>query len=505
MRTLRAYLAACGEFALGSAGDLDIEIAHLTNDSRRVEPGSLFIAIRGERADGRDYIPQAIANGAAAVVYQADAGGSHSVRPRPHGSVALQDVPAIRVSNDYAALGRLAEFHYDYPAKDMFLVGVTGTNGKTTTAFLLREIFTRAGRQVGLIGTVRYELGDRVIPADRTTPTPLELQEMIAQMRDAGLETVVMEVSSHALCQQRLGTMRFDAAVFTNLTPEHLDYHGDMENYYQAKKLLFTRHLKSGGVSILNLDDEPGRRLAKELPGPILSYGLAEPAEVRPLEYRTEISGTELKLAGGAIHSPLSGDYNALNVLAAVAGARSCGIKDGVIQQAIEAFPGVPGRLQRVPNTRNLNIFIDYAHTSDALLNVLKNIRPLCSGESKLIAVFGCGGDRDSSKRPVMGGIAARLADKLVITSDNPRHEDPAAIIEQIMKGIPAETTVHSEIDRGRALAYAVAHARGGDTILVAGKGHEDCQEIKGVKHPFNDYDCIRAALVRASQEQTKV
>ncbi len=297
----------------------------------------------------------------------------------------------------------------------------------------------------------------------------------------------------------------FDAAVFTNLTPEHLDYHGDMENYYQAKKLLFTRHLKSGGVSILNLDDEPGRRLAKELPGPILSYGLAEPAEVRPLEYRTEISGTELKLAGGAIHSPLSGDYNALNVLAAVAGARSCGIKDGVIQQAIEAFPGVPGRLQRVPNTRNLNIFIDYAHTSDALLNVLKNIRPLCSGESKLIAVFGCGGDRDSSKRPVMGGIAARLADKLVITSDNPRHEDPAAIIEQIMKGIPAETTVHSEIDRGRAIAYAVAHARGGDTILVAGKGHEDCQEIKGVKHPFNDYDCIRAALVRASQEQTKV
>jgi UDP-N-acetylmuramoyl-L-alanyl-D-glutamate--2,6-diaminopimelate ligase len=484
MTTMRNYVEACGDLVIEASGDLDVAVTHLTNDSRQVQPGSLFIAIKGERADGREFIPAAIANGAVGVVYAADA------------PLAVA-VPAVRVKDDYVACGLMAELYYDYPARTMLKIAVTGTNGKTTTAFLLQQIFRGAGHKVGMIGTVRYDLGDKVLPADRTTPTPFELQGILGQMRDAKVDVVVMEVSSHALCQRRIGTMCYDAAVFTNLSPEHLDYHKDMENYYQAKKLLFTKHLRRGGAAIINLDDAFGQRLEKELGCRVLTFGFAEKADVRPKAYRLDLGGSELELTSGRLKSPLIGEYNALNVMAAAACAWSWGLGEDTIRRAVENFGGVPGRLQRVPNQRNVNVFIDYAHTGDAMLNVLQTVKPLCRG--KLIVVFGCGGNRDTAKRPVMGAVAARFADQVIVTSDNPRYEDPAKIIADLMTGMPAGADVVQEPDRRRAIEQAMAAARPGDTVLLVGKGHEDYQEVGGERHPFNDYDVAIEVLAAAS------
>ncbi len=482
-KMLRNYVEACGDLVVDTCGDLDIKINSVEKDSRNVKTGSLFVAIQGDMADGRDFIPQALDNGAAAVVYKGD-------------PIELP-CPSVRVSDDYVALGLLAELYYDAPARDMLTIGITGTNGKTTTTFILAEMFRQAGRKVGLIGTVQYDLGGEIMPADRTTPTPLELQKLLARMRENSVDVLIMEISSHAIVQRRIGNLRFDAAVFTNLSPDHLDYHGDMEHYFQSKRLLFTRHLCRYGAAILNVDDEYGRRLECELRSRMLTFGFAEDADVRPQDCTMDIGGTDLLLTSGPVHSPLIGGFNAQNVMAAAACAWACGVGEAAIRQGVEQFPGVPGRLQCVPNELDISVFIDYAHTGDALANVLSSVRPLC--KQRLITVFGCGGNRDKSKRPEMGRIAAELSDKIFVTTDNPRREEPSGIINDILTGIPEDTDMAVISDRREAIHAAIEMAEPGDTIMIAGKGHEDYQEVNGVKHHFSDLEVAQEALSQLS------
>lgn len=472
MKTLGEYADACGDLLIQVSGDRATAITDIQSDSRDVTPGTLFMAIQGSVTDGHDFIDQAIANGAVAVACKT---------PPPD-----LRIPALTVADDYRALGLMAELAADNPVQGMMAIGITGTNGKTTTAFQLAEIFRQAGRKTGMIGTVYYDLGTEHIPADRTTPTPIRLQALLAQMRDNGVEVVVMEVSSHALAQGRIGAMTFDATIFCNQTQEHLDYHRTMEHYYLAKKRLFADHLKPDGTAVINIDSPFGQRLIDELDCRIITFGRDAAADNRLLDSDQTIDGSRMLLSDGFAMTPLIGAYNIENVMGAMSAARAVGIGETAIRDGVAEFKGVPGRLQRVLNDGGLNVFIDYAHTSDALEKALTNIRPLCA--QKLSVVFGCGGDRDSSKRAVMGAIAVADADVAIITSDNPRSETPDTIIEDILVGVPEEAEFTVEPDRRKAIAKAIDAAAPGDTILVAGKGHEAYQEIDGVKYPFSDY-----------------
>ena len=484
MKTLLDYYQACGPLAVEVDASSNPALRGLTNDSREVQRGHLFVAINGAVADGRQYIDKAIEQGAAAIVYQDRA---HRALP----------VPSIRVSHDYQALGRLAEFHFDFPAARLKLIGVTGTNGKTTTTFLLRHILDHCGLRPGMLSTVQYDLGQRVQPADRTTPTPLELQSLLAEMAAAGRETAVMEASSHSLAQGRMGSARYDAAVFTNLTRDHLDYHRTMARYYAAKKLLFTKLLQPQGAAIVNLDDRYGRRLVRELRGAgdkqVITYGFAKTADVRVLDCVHTASGAEVILSlperTMELHSPMAGNYNVSNLLAALATALHMGVEAEQAVAAVESFTDVPGRLQRISGraAADIDVFIDYAHTDDALSNVLKTVRSVCRG--RLVVVFGCGGDRDRGKRTLMGKCAAELADDIVVTSDNPRSEDPEQIIQDILGGIPGNTHFASFTDRRQAIMSAIRQAHPRDAVVIAGKGHEDYQEIAGKKFPFSDFE----------------
>ncbi len=482
-KTLQHYHDACGRLAIDRSVGLDVPVAGLTNDSRLVKPGDLFVAIVGASDDGRKYIADAVAQGACGVVHKADA--------------ALDlPVPSWRVSDDYMALGRLAECHYDQPALKLRFAGITGTNGKTTTAFLLRDILRNAGQRTGLIGTVHYEIGEREITADRTTPTPLELQALLAEMVAAGVGTVVMEVSSHALWQRRMGTLLFDAGVFTNLSLDHLDYHPTMDDYFETKKRLFTEYMTDSGTPVINIDDAWGRRLADDLSGAV-TFGTADAADCRVIEHTSTLRGSEVTYTWQGVtqtmHSPLVGHFNVSNVMAATATALALEIPADRVTAAVEAFGGVPGRMQSLGGADEVNIIIDYAHTDDALENVLSAVKPLCEG--RLIVVFGCGGDRDRSKRPRMAEAASRWSDLVVVTSDNPRSEDPQAVIGDILPGLSPDVAFESIIDRRAAIAGAVSEAGPNDTIVIAGKGHEAYQEIGGEKHPFSDVEEAQNAL----------
>jgi UDP-N-acetylmuramoyl-L-alanyl-D-glutamate--2,6-diaminopimelate ligase len=445
--------------------------------------------MRGAHVDGHQFTDQAIERGAAAIVVE---------RPESHPRATALVVPDSR-----AALADLAFTFFNRPALRLKMAGVTGTNGKTTTTFLIKHILETAGMPSGLIGTVRYEIAGRILPATRTTPESLDLQEMLSQMAGAGCKAAVMEVSSHALAQDRVRGIEWDVALFTNLTQDHLDFHGSMTNYFEAKTKLFTsltsQSYKRNPVAVVNLDDPHGEQLVHRLSAldlRIVTYGHSPRADYRASNYRAEFTGTSFQLdARGKIYLvriPLIGRFNVSNALAALAAANSLGVnlRDGVLSLA--KAPQVPGRLEIVPAKRQFQIFVDYAHTDDALLNVLKTLREL--EPHRLIVVFGAGGDRDKQKRPLMGRVADQNADYSIVTSDNPRKEDPLAIIADIKTGFRS-SNFEAVPDRTEAIARAIALAQPRDIILIAGKGHETYQEFADHTIPFDDRQVALRAL----------
>jgi UDP-N-acetylmuramoyl-L-alanyl-D-glutamate--2,6-diaminopimelate ligase len=459
-------------------GTGDIDVADLAYDDRRVVPGALFFCVVGFTRDGHDFAPEAVARGAVAVVVE-----------RPLGL----SVPEVRVPSVRAAMAPAAAAFYGDPTAQLQTVGVTGTNGKTTTAFLLRELLQAGGRQTGLLGTVKSVIGGLEREVERTTPEAIELQRTFRLMLDSGDRACAMEVSSHALELRRADAIHFAAAIFTNLTQDHLDFHPTMEDYFAAKRLLFLG--SDLGAAVVNIDDSYGARLAAEIDMPI-TFSLRQEAEYRALKVNTDLSGSRFAVdtPDGRVElaSPLRGEFNVYNVLAAFAAARALNVPTETAIEAIAIAGQVPGRFETVDEGQPFAVIVDYAHTPDSLENVLRAARNLT--DARLHVVFGCGGDRDRGKRPLMGEIARRLADRVIVTSDNPRSEDPEAIIEEILAGSGRQ--VAHEADRRQAIAIAIAEADPGDVLVIAGKGHEQGQEFEGGrKLPFDDVTVAREIL----------
>lgn len=454
----------------------------VVSDSRRATPGGVFVALSGLA----DHVRDAAARGALILVTGTGQGLPEDLFPEVH-----------RVAEPRAALGALLAARYGATRRDMRLCGLTGTNGKTTTAYLIEHLLAAAGRVPGLLGTVEYRWPGRRIDSRLTTPGCVELHALLADMAEAGATDCVMEVSSHALSQARVAGLRFDAAVFTNLTRDHLDYHPDLEAYFQAKRELFATYLKDPAGAVVNADDVHGRRLLAELPN-ALGYGLEPGPGGAARMLRGQIrsmsgSGIELSARLGEwtveLRSGLVGRYNAQNLLAAMGAGLALGL-DPADLSALSTFQGVPGRLERVVNARGLDVFVDYAHTPDALENMLAAVRDVAKG--RLVVVFGCGGDRDRVKRPQMAAAAAKWADLAVLTSDNPRTEDPNRIIDDARPGLAGARAALVEPDRRAAIGLALAETRPGDVLVVAGKGHETYQEIDGARYPFSDAEVVR-------------
>ncbi|MEA2411550.1 MAG: UDP-N-acetylmuramoyl-L-alanyl-D-glutamate--2,6-diaminopimelate ligase [Thermoleophilaceae bacterium] len=459
-------------------GAPEVEISGLAYDNRSVTPGTLFFCVPGFKVDGHDFAPDAVARGAAALV---------CTRPLGLG------VPEVVVEDVRGAMAAAAaRFHGD-PTARLQVVGITGTNGKTTTAFLVRSILEAAGRRTGLLGTVASIVGGVEEPVERTTPEAIDLQATFARMLAAGDSACAMEVSSHALHLHRVDGVRFAARVFTNLTQDHLDFHPTMEDYFAAKRLLFER---PGGPSIVNVDDEEyGGRLAREIPG-ALTFAIDHEADYRALDVEFDTAGSAFTLAAAgeqvAIRTRLPGLFNVSNALAAIAATHSLGVPLATAAAALEDAERVPGRFEPVDEGQDFAVLVDYAHTPDSLRNVLRAARKITRG--RLHVVFGAGGDRDRSKRPLMGRVASELSDRAIVTSDNPRSEDPAAIVDEVFAGTVG--SAEREVDRRRAIALALEGAAPGDVVVIAGKGHEQGQEFEGGrKEPFDDVTVARAAL----------
>ncbi|MEI6084856.1 MAG: UDP-N-acetylmuramoyl-L-alanyl-D-glutamate--2,6-diaminopimelate ligase [Verrucomicrobiota bacterium] len=471
---------------LAVEGTLDRDITGITYDSRRVMPGNLFVAMRGENTDGHRYVESAVDRGATAIVFERETG----LNPR---------ATRIKVQDARLTLALAAARFYNHPSQALKVVGVTGTNGKTTTAFMVQAIMEAAGIGTGLLGTVQYQVGQRIIPAARTTPESVEIQDLMCQMLRAGCGGVAMEVSSHALDLHRVDGLDFDVAIFTNLSQDHLDYHKTMEDYFRAKSRLFASlgAMHKRGRAVVNADDEYGRRLIAGLGGEnaVVTYGVLGDATIRATDVRVSADGTYFVVCTplGCVPMllPLHGRYNVHNALAAIGAAYALGIDLATIERALAHMPAVPGRLQRLHIRQPFNVYIDYAHTEDALRNVLMTVSELTKG--RLICVFGCGGDRDTGKRAPMGTAACELADFTILTSDNPRTEDPRAILQQIEAGYPGGTQSRYQVivDRQEAIERALDLARPGDSVLVAGKGHETYQEFADTVVPFNDRQLI--------------
>jgi UDP-N-acetylmuramoyl-L-alanyl-D-glutamate--2,6-diaminopimelate ligase len=473
-------------------------VTSVTYDSRQAGPGSVFVALRGLQADGSTFARDAISRGAIAVVAETAA---------PAGT----SVPWLVISDARLALASLSAAFFGNPSHELVLVGITGTNGKTTTSYLLASVFEAAGIRCGRIGTVSHHTGVREVEASRTTPEAPELQRMIRDMVTQGCGACVMEVSSHALALRRVDYLHFSAAIFTNLTRDHLDFHRDMEDYFVTKRRLFEL-LPPGGIGIVNLDDRRGAAFAAAAPRPV-SYAIDTAADVRPGPLTSSLDGLsfELRTPRGtlAMRSSLVGRPNAYNILAAAATAMALDLPFSAIEKGIAALRLVPGRFQLVSEPQDdVRVVVDYAHTDDALKNLLETARPLAA--ARVITVFGCGGDRDRTKRPLMGAVAARLSDLVVITSDNPRSEDPEQIIEQIKRGIvmpadrvprgqpgPKSTPYLAIVDRKAAIERAIRDAQAGDLVLIAGKGHEKYQVLGERVLPFDDVDVAKGALAR--------
>jgi UDP-N-acetylmuramoyl-L-alanyl-D-glutamate--2,6-diaminopimelate ligase len=465
----------------GLAAGGDVEISSLAYDNRQVVPGTLFFCVPGFTRDGHEFAPDAVARGAAALVVE-----------RPLGL----GVPEVVVASVRAAMGpAAARFHGD-PTAELEVVGITGTNGKTTTAFLVRALLEAAGRQCGLLGTVTAFVGGVERPVERTTAEAIDLQRDFRAMRDGGDVACAMEVSSHALELGRADAVHVAAAVFTNLTQDHLDFHPTMEDYFRAKRRLFLGGGEPPRVAVVNVDDDYGRRLAQELGDAVLTFAIDREASYRATELESGFAGssfTALTPEGPiALRTPLPGRFNVQNVLGAVAAVRALGVSLEQIAEALPQAGRVPGRFEPVDEGQPFAVLVDYAHTPDSLENVLRAARPLT--QRRLWCVFGCGGDRDRRKRPLMGEIAARLADGVIVTSDNPRSEEPQAIVREILAG--AGDGVEAELDRRVAIGKAIAGAQEGDVVVIAGKGHEQGQEFAGgEKVPFDDVAVAREAL----------
>jgi len=475
-----------GLASLEMGADAGVEITALAYDSRRVHPGTLFFAIRGEKADGHDFIPQALERGAVAIVSEREAPAELASR-------------WVRVPKTRRVLSQAARAFYGHPDAHLQLIGITGTNGKTTTAYLVESILRAAGIPAGLFGTIEHRVGDRTLPALNTTPESLDLLSAFAQLVKAGGRAVTMEVSSHALAQERVWGFRFSAAVFTNLTQDHLDYHKDFEHYFQAKRRLFEGlGTPPPEWAVINVDDPWGVKLL-ELPYPnLLTYGMNSNAQVKPKQVSHSPTGLEAVLVTPPgriqIASPLMGRANLANILAATATAVSLGIPKESIEDGITSLKAVPGRFERVDEGQPFLVVVDYAHTDDALRNVLRTAREVT--HKRLITVFGCGGDRDRTKRPLMGEAAGSLSDFTVLTSDNPRGEDPLRIITDALVGLQKTGKPYvAEVDREVAIRKALEEAREGDGVVLAGKGHETYQILKDRTIPFDDREVARRIL----------
>jgi len=476
-------------------GDAHIPIASLADDSRQITPGTLFVAVKGERVDGHAYVRQAVAAGAAAVIVQDAA------------VVSGQAVPTIAVRDSRKALGLLAARLLNDPSMHLRMIGVTGTNGKTTTTYLIKALLESAKRHVGLIGTVSYEIGSERIDASHTTPGAVELQQLLARMVKAGMDSVAMEVSSHALAMERTSGCEYDVAVFTNLTQDHLDYHKTMEEYFKSKARLFaglaTTGKKTGPKrAIVNADDPWASRIKQACPVPVWTYSVREPSDIRAHDVRLSVNGTTFRAVTPngdcQIDSLLVGEHNVSNVLAAIGVGLNEGLSLDIIREGIRAVRNVPGRFERVEAGQDFTIVVDYAHTEDALVRLLAAAHALKTG--RIITVFGCGGDRDRGKRPKMGRAATERSDIVILTSDNPRTEDPMAILQEVEAGVrdvlEAGRVRYEMIpDRRTAIETAVREAKHGDMVLIAGKGHEDYQIIGKQKFHFDDREVAREAV----------
>ncbi|WP_254878934.1 UDP-N-acetylmuramoyl-L-alanyl-D-glutamate--2,6-diaminopimelate ligase [Streptomyces sp. NA04227] len=479
---------------MGVTASAEAQVTGVTHDSRAVRPGDIYAALPGARLHGADFVAQAADLGAVAIL--TDASGAERAE--------RTGLPVLVVDSPRARMGQLAATVYGHPGRHLLQLGITGTSGKTTTAYLVQGgLDEAAGGVPGLIGTVEIRIGEERVKSERTTPEATDLQALFAVMRERGVQAVAMEVSSHALVLGRVDACVFDVAVFTNLSPEHMEFHSDMEDYFQAKAQLFTPLRSKQGV--VNLDDEYGRRLVKESGVPVTTYSAeghpdadwrAEDVEVGPLGSTfTVIGPKEERIPARA---PLPGPFNVSNTLAAIVTLAVAGLDPVRAAAGVGAIPGVPGRLERVDAGQDYLAVVDYAHKTDAVESVLRALRKVTEG--RIHIVLGCGGDRDKTKRKPMGAAAARLSDTAILTSDNPRSEDPLAILATMMAGA-AEVPAHERgdvavfEDRAAAIAAAVARAEPGDTVLVAGKGHEQGQDIAGVIRPFDDREVLREAI----------
>jgi len=471
-----------------------LEITGIFNDARQVIPGSVFIAIRGSSRDGHTFLPEAVQKGAIALVVE-----DKTKVPADFSGFVLE------VTHSREALDLLASRFFLDPAQELFCVGVTGTNGKTSVTYMVEEIFNRGNIPTGVIGTVNHHLRDKVWPSEMTTPDPIFLQKRLREFRDDGAQAVAIEVSSHALDQQRVESVQFNTVIFTNLTRDHLDYHSTMENYFAAKQRLFTDLLwktnKRPCFAIINIEGRYGRRLRVAEPAVLWTYG-SQDADLRYEIVSMNFAATHFKVqtpAGTAeVHLPMSGKHNVLNAMAALGTGLSAGLPLSHCTSALDLFTGVPGRLQSVPNKKNLSVFVDYAHTPDALENVLSalvRVRENLQSSAKIWTVFGCGGDRDKGKRPLMAHIALKYSDHVIVTSDNPRTEDPQAIINDILQGADSDAKLKAIVDRKEAIAEALLKASPQDVVLIAGKGHEDYQIIGTQKFSFSDIQVTQEVL----------
>lgn len=490
-------------------GDLDVEVKGVASHSARVLPGDLFVAVPGTALDGHEFLQEAAARGAAAAVVE-----------RFQDSLAGR-LTQVRVPQAREAMASLASRFYGEPAKHLRLVGITGTNGKTTTAHLLGAILEAAGHRVGVLGTIAYRWKEQLLPAPNTTPDSVELHRLLARMKQDGVSHVVMEVTSHALSQKRVLGCKFQVGVFTNLTRDHLDYHGTMEAYLGAKALLFKEHLKAeseGGWALLNLHDPASRVISESCQARVIWYGLGNRGDFKALEWAGDQDGSRVLLGFPKgevlLESPLIGETNVLNLVAACGCAWLLGVEPEKWQEGLRRLKAVPGRMERVEvqaPASEITVLVDYAHSPDALDRALSTARKLARG--KLIVVFGCGGDRDRGKRPMMARAAARHCDLTVVTNDNPRSEDPGAIIQEILEGFrgtqvsrirpdqPISPPCYTVLeDREQAIRWAVKHAARGDMVLIAGKGHENYQILGKKTIPFDDREVARRALLESSQ-----
>ncbi|MCF6176348.1 MAG: UDP-N-acetylmuramoyl-L-alanyl-D-glutamate--2,6-diaminopimelate ligase [Victivallaceae bacterium] len=487
MKKIDCYIKALGILVEQVVSATDLPITGVTNDSRLVQPGNLFVAIFGAAVDGHNYISKAIAGGAVCIIHSQPIELPHAVT-------------GILVSNTYFAYALAAECFYDYPVDHLRLTAVTGTNGKTTTAYMLNQLLQYAGNRCGLITTIKYVSGERTIPASRTTPEATELQKLFSQMVEDGCSDVVMEASSHGLVQHRLGRAGCEVAVFTNLTRDHLDYHRTMDDYFQAKTMLFTEYLSVSGSAVINADDAYADKLLRLIRDRrIITFGKRSECKLRigNIELRRDGSSFTLEFEERIAELMISmpGEHNIYNFTAACGAALALGMPlELIVKHAAESF-AVPGRLELLQLNNSPAVYVDYAHTDDALDNILRILEQLKSG--KIITLFGCGGDRDKGKRPRMGRVAGHYSDYIILTNDNPRSENPEAILAEIKAGIPEGILVKTIPDRAEAIAAALDIADSDDIVLIAGKGHETTQEQNAVFTPFDDREITQRLLER--------